>query len=577
MPGKPRLPRLASTLALLLLLATSLSYAQAESYTMPVTLLAVTESGKGVLVNATAGIKWPGEGLLAITPRELVDKSTITSTMVAYIYAAIIAQRNPLEYNAILEIQGIKERVSGPSASLPLAVAYTLLLTGHQGTLDSIAMTGMATPIGLVLPVRGVEAKAEAAREAGYRVVVIPYTEPSTPKLEGVNLVQVCTVDDAIEVVIGYRASNQTITRTQGLISEATAKFREEARKLIDYARKLLDTLPSKPPKTVEALQEAEKAYRRGDWYAAASLAYYALARMVEDASRRGLNPLILLEDTLGVRLENLLSKAAQTLEQASSTSAPSLWRLEALANAALRLYIAEHLALTKSPKLKAYALLRALTTLAWAKVAVDVGPRIPLDQLRRTVQVAVKLASESLAYVKSLGVKKVVMQDNRPASQWLEDARSYYLTGTMYGLVRALALSLNIIATCSYVLEVSAETSMGKIMKCLWEKLNEAITRSTQVYGYPSMTSLLLGDYVEKAGILEERAKLVLLTTAATWAMLPQILAAVKQPAQEQHYTTKPATLAALLTLPALAAALGVYAYSRLLRKEVEEANLLT
>lgn len=91
--------------------------------------------------------------------------------------------------------------VDGPSAGIAMAVAIYSAIR-HQPVLNTIAMTGELSILGLVRPVGGVSAKVTAAVEAGATVVLVPKAnwQETFRHIPGVQVVPVECLEDVLKL-----------------------------------------------------------------------------------------------------------------------------------------------------------------------------------------------------------------------------------------------------------------------------------------------------------------------------------------------------------------------------------------
>jgi uncharacterized protein len=138
----------------------------------------------------------------------------------AIIVAAKLAQLNPKQrdFEFVLTVPAGVEAVDGPSAGLPMAIAAYSAMTNKLANVF-VYGTGAIDSNGTVSSVSGVYPKAQAAAQAGARVIIVPSgqtmvstTSPlATNAVGGVNLqaqlkkegynvtvVGVKTIDDAL-------------------------------------------------------------------------------------------------------------------------------------------------------------------------------------------------------------------------------------------------------------------------------------------------------------------------------------------------------------------------------------------
>ncbi len=102
----------------------------------------------------------------------------------------------------------------GPSAGVAIVTALTSLLTDRAVPPD-LAVTGEITLRGKVLPVGGIKEKVLAAKRAGISRVLLParnekdLSEISSEQLDGLEVIRVETIDQALERTFGDFASGE--------------------------------------------------------------------------------------------------------------------------------------------------------------------------------------------------------------------------------------------------------------------------------------------------------------------------------------------------------------------------------
>src|SRR5690606_521879 len=103
----------------------------------------------------------------------------------------------------------IDENIGGPSAGLMFALAiYDKLTPGALTGGEHVAGTGTISGTGEVGGIGGIQQKIAAARRDGATIFLTP--EPNCPMaveaaVEGIRLVRVSTLDDAIEALEALR------------------------------------------------------------------------------------------------------------------------------------------------------------------------------------------------------------------------------------------------------------------------------------------------------------------------------------------------------------------------------------
>ncbi|MBE3593924.1 MAG: ATP-dependent protease LonB [Candidatus Carbobacillus altaicus] len=127
---------------------------------------------------------------------------------------------DPESYDLSVNIPGGMP-VDGPSAGVALLTALYSAMSGHFPD-HRLAMTGEVGIDGMVHPVGGVRAKIEAAREAGYRRVLIPADNMQEAfKAQGaIEIIPCRTVEDVLDAAIIREASGVTEKRAERNMGE---------------------------------------------------------------------------------------------------------------------------------------------------------------------------------------------------------------------------------------------------------------------------------------------------------------------------------------------------------------------
>jgi ATP-dependent Lon protease len=108
----------------------------------------------------------------------------------------------------------------GPSAGITLTMAMVSALSGKAARGD-LAMTGEITLRGNVLPIGGLQEKLLAAQREGIKTVLIPEENRKTlteiPKkiLEGLEIIPVEKIDQAVEIVFGKKLGKSSPTKAK--------------------------------------------------------------------------------------------------------------------------------------------------------------------------------------------------------------------------------------------------------------------------------------------------------------------------------------------------------------------------
>ena len=530
--------RAAGSALLALLLVAQLASA------LRVPLLAVTPGGEGVVVWAELDF---GGDVVRVEPEGLVGADTRLSLELASMMAALLAGGEP----GVRAVFGDGE-VSGASAGAVFA-AVALLARRGLAPPEPATGTGMLSPLGLVLPVQGVEAKLEAALAEGVRRVFVPAPfNGSAPA--GLRLARVCTVFEAAASMIGEPMRGGAALPPAP--PAADKLFADDAELLLSLALRL----------GLNASRAVE-AYELGRYYVAASLAYSQLASQ----HQRALAPVLEVLNASDVRgaLDGAATRLYRAYAEARHRGAVPLGQLAAILAAASRLYVAERLAMNSTAL--GLAALRALTVHSWLDVAeeVDEGPLLPPALVDEAARVVVRYASLSLEYavaVAGRAAAEIVMEDGRSVAEWLDDARQYLVSGNP---IKAMALAIRVLAELDAALALA---SMGpRAASECYERLVAEYVQALRALGVEPGLPMLYHHYAEALGhpysaALEASAASRLLL----YLLLLNKLSGAQPTAVASAGSALPYALAAA-TLAAAVAAACFAAASAASRKEVE------
>jgi len=178
--------------------------------------LAWTQAGGEILfIEAT---RMPGSGNLKITGSlgDVMRESVETAVAVVRSRAAEFGVDAEFFTKSDLHVHvpsGATPK-DGPSAGVAIVTALTSLLTNRAVPPD-LAVTGEITLRGKVLPVGGIKEKVLAAKRAGISRVLLPalnekdLSDISSAQLEGLEVIRVETIDEALEGTFGDFGSGE--------------------------------------------------------------------------------------------------------------------------------------------------------------------------------------------------------------------------------------------------------------------------------------------------------------------------------------------------------------------------------
>lgn len=145
-------------------------------------LLAVNQDGDGVVIPLNVEVR-PGTGkVLANIDNLLFWVDTQHSIQLARDIAANITGRSPKSFDVIYTLESNASIVGGPSAGAAFTIA-TIAALKNVTLNNSILITGTINEDGSIGEVGGIYEKAEAAKKAGAKVLLVPPGQATEIKL----------------------------------------------------------------------------------------------------------------------------------------------------------------------------------------------------------------------------------------------------------------------------------------------------------------------------------------------------------------------------------------------------------
>ncbi|HIQ50234.1 MAG TPA: hypothetical protein EYH56_03510 [Nanoarchaeota archaeon] len=145
-------------------------------------LLAVDQEGEGVVIPLKVEVR-PGTGkVLANIENLLFWIDTQHSLQIARDIAANITGRDPESFDVIYTLESNASIVGGPSAGAAFAIA-TIAALKNITLNNSVLITGTINEDGTIGEVGGIYEKAEAAKKAGAKIVLVPPGQATEIKL----------------------------------------------------------------------------------------------------------------------------------------------------------------------------------------------------------------------------------------------------------------------------------------------------------------------------------------------------------------------------------------------------------
>ena len=186
---------------------------------------------------------------------ELVDGFAPSAYLA--LFSALLLSFKPSNYTVIVSVDAPEPVIGGPSASAYIAASLLSILMGFDVD-RKIAMTGAATPFGLVGQVRDVAKKVEIAEKQGLSVLV--------PVGQGVGgAIEVADILSAAELLSGVRIN--TSVGVDYSVYRLASKWVYV--RVVELARRLGVEIP-------DSVHELAK---EGRYYVAASLLYSRIAK----------------------------------------------------------------------------------------------------------------------------------------------------------------------------------------------------------------------------------------------------------------------------------------------------------
>ncbi len=145
-------------------------------------LLAVSSSGGGEVIPLEVEVR-PGNGKILANIDNLVFWiDTQESIRIARDVAANITGRDPKTFDVVYSLKSNASIVGGPSAGAAFTIA-TIAALLNISLNSSVVITGTINPDGSIGPVGGILEKAEAAKEAGAKLMLVPKGEGKVVRL----------------------------------------------------------------------------------------------------------------------------------------------------------------------------------------------------------------------------------------------------------------------------------------------------------------------------------------------------------------------------------------------------------
>ncbi len=409
------------------------------------------EEAQGGTADLYLDIK-PGTGQIFIDSFPLTKLDTQSSTRYANQVACAHVDADCSRYDFFYTIRAGSPVVGGPSAGAAMAVLTAALLEGRQPD-ESIAITGTINSGGIIGPVAGEKAKAEAAASLGITKVLISAfsypTELNTTYLEllnvsleernlslnlsklyvpvdlseaGVPVVKVATLEEALSHFTGAEVEPP---RTLEPPKAYNAIMEDVAAELCDRRAGVAAKLEANESLNRTIAREA--ALAEGDWYSAASFCFSDLIDLRAKDFRR------LSADKLKTVYAILLRDSAEYQSKLDQRSLDTLAELETYVIVSTRVQEARDALRDEnrsnlSARTLGFAYERANSAEAWSAFFRMESPAISLDDehLEAACDARIAETEERISYAE-LYLPEEYLEE---ALAELTDARQESLTG---------------------------------------------------------------------------------------------------------------------------------------------------
>ncbi len=374
--------------------------------------------GEGRLLSLNVTLVPGGVGRIIVVGSSRIAADTIDSMRIAFITGLLLAGADPFRYNAVVDFGKIIERIEGPSASFAVALAFYSLVKGEENILKGTIITGAISPDGLSVMIGGVPQKTRVACNSGAHTYILPLSNAISDQssIQNIYRNRNCTVrilgsTGIISSFNNLRGIGQSYVKVVPSYPNEFSAYMMRSTKL--FINKSL-RMGCSSSMYREAFNESLRQLSRGKYYTAASLAYTAYMKCVEDhlskhknnTEQRLLANSLLKEIALARKeLENMeriymeRGTAPLYILEALGASEARLWMSEYYAKEALRTNntgdAIVYLSLSKA---------RYETSMLWmnlTRVLSSKQPIIMLSLMNRTLSTYFDYLNTTISYLK--------------------------------------------------------------------------------------------------------------------------------------------------------------------------------
>lgn len=456
---------------------------------------------EGAVINITVVVT-PGNGEVFVSTSPYTEIDMQGSAQLAALTACDLLGIDYMKYDFFYTIHANAPIVGGPSAGGVMCIATVAALKNLSIRRD-VFMTGMIYPDGFIGPVGGIPYKLEAAAShgakyflipAGQRIVYVretkivkngPFIFESTvtkpvdvvklgEKL-GVKVVEVETVNQALEYYTGYKLEqkNATInlTRYSNILKKLADKMKKEAEDLYSIFSQIATKDELSNIKKI--MDEAQTEYNQGRYYTATSEWFTAMIKMRYIQYERTIKTEQALENEFK-RVQKDINNMLGYLNSTSNSVGLESFQLYGAAEE--RITIAQNY-LNKAESSSdvntalyylAYARERVESARLWLSLLPGIKEDVPLgkQEIKRRAQLYLSQAESMIVYASSIYGQKDLLE---LAQQDVDAGRTQLDEGLYCG---AALSAINAITKASLSIELIGFPS-SQIQELLQEKIN--------------------------------------------------------------------------------------------------------
>ncbi len=457
---------------------------------------------EGAVINITVVVT-PGNGEVFVSTLPYTEIDMQGSAQLAALTACDLLGLDYMKYDFFYTIHANAPIVGGPSAGGVMCIA-TIAALKNLSIRRDVFMTGMIYPDGFIGPVGGIPYKLEAAAShkakyflipAGQKIVYVretkivkngPFIFESTvvkpvnvvklgEKL-GVKVVEVETVNQALEYYTGYRLEHKNATVNLTKYSDVLKKLADRMKSKAEELYSIISQIATSDElsQVNKMMNLAQKEYSEGKYYTATSEWFTAMIRMRYIQYEHTIKTEQALENEFN-RVQRDINNMMSYLN--SSSKSVGLESFQLYGAAEERVTIAQNY-LNKaetSPDIDtalsylAYARERVESARLWLSLLPGIKEDIPLgkQEIKRRAQLYLSQAESLLVYAGSIYGQKNLLD---LAQQDIDNGR-YQLDRGLY--CGAALSAINAITEASLSIELIGVPNSLTGQQLLQEKIN--------------------------------------------------------------------------------------------------------